>query len=49
MSKFIILTVGRIETTAKKLQGFDRPNESYFVQTFVVHHDRAVPDEVCLE
>lgn len=46
---FIILTVGRIETTAKKLQGFDRSNESHFVQTFMVCHDRAVPDEVCLE
>lgn len=46
---FFILTVGRIETTAKKLQGFDRSNESHFVQTFMVHHDRAVPDEVCLE
>lgn len=46
---YIILTVGRIETTTKKLQGFEGSNESHFVQTFMVHHDRAVPDEVCLE
>lgn len=40
---------GRNEATAEVLQGFSLPDEPYSIQTFVVHHDRTVPDEVCVE
>jgi hypothetical protein len=41
--------LGRNEAAAEMLQGFSLPDEPDFIQTFMVHHDRTILDEVCVE
>lgn len=33
----------------EKLQALAKSDEPHFIKAFMVHHDRAVLDEVCLE